>query len=107
MEYVKFGNTGLDVSRICLGCMSFGEVVPGWHSWVLDEEKSRSIIRRALDLGINFFDTANVYAGGRVNRSRDGFSRSLRIEMKSCSPRKCGDVCIQVRMERGYPGKQY
>ncbi|WP_339816269.1 aldo/keto reductase [Paenibacillus sp. FSL R7-0216] len=64
MEYVKFGNTGLDVSRICLGCMSFGEVVPGWHSWVLDEEKSRSIIRRALDLGINFFDTANVYAGG-------------------------------------------
>lgn len=64
MDYVKLGNTGLDVSRICLGCMSFGEVVPGWHSWVLDEEKARPIIRRALELGINFFDTANVYAAG-------------------------------------------
>lgn len=64
MDYVKFGNTGLYVSRICLGYMSFGEVVPGWHSWVLNEENSRPIIRRALELGINFFDTANVYAGG-------------------------------------------
>lgn len=64
MDYVKLGNTGLDVSRICLGCMSFGEVVPGWHSWVLSEENSRPIIRKALELGINFFDTANVYAGG-------------------------------------------
>jgi len=64
MDYVKLGNTGLDVSRICLGCMSFGEVVPGWHSWVMDEEKARPIIRRALELGINFFDTANVYAAG-------------------------------------------
>lgn len=64
MDYVKLGNTGLDVSQICLGCMSFGEVVPGWHSWVLDEEKARPIIRRALELGINFFDTANVYAAG-------------------------------------------
>ncbi|MCT2194513.1 aldo/keto reductase [Paenibacillus sp. p3-SID1389] len=64
MDYVKLGNTGLDVSRICLGCMSFGEVVPGWHSWVLNEDKARPIIQRALELGINFFDTANVYAAG-------------------------------------------
>jgi aryl-alcohol dehydrogenase-like predicted oxidoreductase len=65
MEYVKLGNTGLDVSPICLGCMSFG-VAEGWvHSpWALDEEDSRSIIKRALDLGISFFDTANVYAYG-------------------------------------------
>lgn len=65
MEYVKLGNTGLDVSPICLGCMSFG-TAEGWvHStWALDEEASRTIIKRALDLGINFFDTANVYAYG-------------------------------------------
>ncbi|MEK3747624.1 aldo/keto reductase [Paenibacillus sp. FSL E2-8871] len=64
MEYIKFGNTGMDVSRICLGCMSFGKVLPGGHQWVLDEENSRPIIKRALELGINFFDTANIYASG-------------------------------------------
>jgi aryl-alcohol dehydrogenase-like predicted oxidoreductase len=64
MEYIKFGNTGMDVSRICLGCMSFGDVLPGGHQWVLDEEHSRPIIKRALELGINFFDTANIYASG-------------------------------------------
>ena len=64
MEYIKLGNTGMDVSRICLGCMSFGKVLPGGHQWVLDEEHSRPIIRKALELGINFFDTANVYANG-------------------------------------------
>jgi aryl-alcohol dehydrogenase-like predicted oxidoreductase len=64
MEYVKLGNTGLDVSRLCLGCMSFGLAGQGHHSWVLDEERSRPIIKKALELGINFFDTANVYAHG-------------------------------------------
>jgi 1-deoxyxylulose-5-phosphate synthase len=64
VEYIKFGNTGIDVSRICLGCMSFGNVLPGGHQWVLDEENSRPIIKRALELGINFFDTANIYASG-------------------------------------------
>ena len=72
MEYVKLGNTGLDVSRICLGCMGFGklppesgnELPPGSHTWVISEDDSRMAIRRAIDLGINFFDTANCYAGG-------------------------------------------
>ena len=64
MEYVKLGNSDLKVSRICLGCMSFGEVVPGLHSWVLDQEKTDEIIKRALELGINFFDTANCYNKG-------------------------------------------
>ena len=65
MEYVKLGNTGLDVSPICLGCMSFGSA-EGWvhNPWALNEEDSRTIIKRALDLGVNFFDTANVYAFG-------------------------------------------
>jgi 1-deoxyxylulose-5-phosphate synthase len=64
MEYVNFGSTGLKVSRICLGCMSFGVSNAGTHSWVLSEDNSRPIIKRALDLGINFFDTANAYSLG-------------------------------------------
>ena len=65
MNYVKLGNTGMDVSPICLGCMSFG-TAEGWvhNPWALNEEDSRTIIKRALELGVNFFDTANVYARG-------------------------------------------
>ncbi len=64
MEYVKLGRTGLDVSRLCLGCMTYGESARGNHAWTLDEDASRPLIRRALDLGINFLDTANVYSDG-------------------------------------------
>ena len=64
MQYTKLGRTGLDVSRICLGCMSYGEPRRGNHPWTLGEAESRPFIRRALDLGINFFDTANVYSDG-------------------------------------------
>lgn len=64
MEYVKLGNTGLDVSRICLGCMGFGVAERWIHQWVLNEENSRPVIKKALELGINFFDTANVYSDG-------------------------------------------
>lgn len=64
MQYAKLGRTGLDVSRLCLGCMSYGEPDRGNHAWTLSEEQSRPFIRKALDLGINFFDTANVYSDG-------------------------------------------
>ena len=64
MEYVKLGKSDLKVSRICLGCMSFGEVVEGFNSWVLNQEQTDEIIKRALELGINFFDTANCYGKG-------------------------------------------
>lgn len=64
MEYVNLGRTGLKVSRICLGCMSYGSPGAGTHPWALGEEASRPFFRQALDAGINFFDTANVYAGG-------------------------------------------
>ena len=64
MQYTKLGNTGLEVSRICLGCMSFGVSDAGTHPWSLDEDTSRTYVRRALDAGINFFDTANVYSAG-------------------------------------------
>jgi len=64
MEYVRLGRTGLKVSRICLGCMTFGDPGRGNHPWTLPAEQSRPIIRRALDAGINFFDSANSYSGG-------------------------------------------
>jgi 1-deoxyxylulose-5-phosphate synthase len=64
MKYTKLGRTGLEVSRVCLGCMSFGVATMGNHEWTLDEASSRPFIRRALDAGINFFDTANVYSLG-------------------------------------------
>ncbi len=64
MDYIKFGNTGMDVSPLCLGGMSFGDSTKGFHEWVLDEGRTKELIKLALDQGINFFDTANVYAEG-------------------------------------------
>lgn len=64
MEYVKLGNSDLMVSKVCLGCMGFGDAKNGMHSWTLPEEESRNIIKYALDKGINFFDTAMGYQGG-------------------------------------------
>ena len=63
MEYTTLGSTGTTVSRLCLGCMSFGS--KDWYDWVLEEDESREIIERAIELGINFFDTANIYSNGR------------------------------------------
>jgi aryl-alcohol dehydrogenase-like predicted oxidoreductase len=64
VQYAKLGSTGLDVSRICLGCMSYGVPDRGSHPWSLDEEQARPFIRHAIEAGINFFDTANVYSDG-------------------------------------------
>ena len=64
MQFTRLGHTGLVVSRLCLGCMSFGDPSRGGHGWVVQEEDSRSIIRAALEAGINFFDTANSYSAG-------------------------------------------
>ena len=64
MDYVNLGRSGLKVSRVCLGCMTYGEPRRGTHEWTLGEAEARPFIARALELGINFFDTANVYSGG-------------------------------------------
>ena len=64
MEYIKLGKSDLKVSKLCLGCMSFGELSEGWHEWVLNQEQTDEMIKRALELGINFFDTANIYGKG-------------------------------------------
>ncbi|HIT65866.1 MAG TPA: aldo/keto reductase [Candidatus Merdisoma merdipullorum] len=64
MKYTKLGNSDLKISRICMGCMGFGDAARGQHSWTLDEEHSRAIIKRGLELGVNFFDTAIGYQSG-------------------------------------------
>jgi 1-deoxyxylulose-5-phosphate synthase len=65
MQFTRLGRSGLTVSRLCLGCMSYGETSKGWHGdWLLDEDAARPFFRQALEAGINFFDTANIYAGG-------------------------------------------
>jgi len=79
MDYVRLGQTGLKVSRVCLGCMTYGVPERGAHPWTLDEEKGRPFIKRALELGINFFDTANTYSDGTseeiVGRALRDFAR--------------------------------
>jgi aryl-alcohol dehydrogenase-like predicted oxidoreductase len=79
LEFVKLGRTGLDVSRLCLGCMSYGAPDRGRHAWTLPEEGARPFIRRAIELGINFFDTANSYSAGTseeiVGRALGDFAR--------------------------------
>ena len=75
MEYARLGSTGMQVSRICLGCMGFGDADRWVHKWVLDEENSRPVIQKALELGINFFDTANVYS---IGASEEILGRALR-----------------------------
>ncbi|MGF6602584.1 aryl-alcohol dehydrogenase-like predicted oxidoreductase [Paraburkholderia sp. GAS448] len=64
MDYVRLGKTGLEVSRLCLGCMTYGAPERGTHPWTLDEAATRPLIKQALDLGVNFFDTANIYSDG-------------------------------------------
>src|SRR3954464_11414319 len=96
MDYVRLGKTGLKVSRICLGCMSYGVPDRGPHPWSLDEEKSRPFIKRSLDLGINFFDTANVYSDGT---SEEIVGRALRDFTKR------DDVVLATKVHgRMHPG---
>ena len=75
MEYVRLGNSDLRVSRICLGCMGFGDPTIGQHSWTIGEEPTREIILRSLDLGVNFFDTAIAY---QLGTSEQYVGRALR-----------------------------
>ena len=83
MEYTRLGNTGVKVSRICLGCMTYGISQRGDHIWTLNEEASRPFIQRALELGINFFDTANVYSDGTseeiVGRALKDFAKRSEV----------------------------
>lgn len=94
MEYVTLGKSDLKVSRICLGCMSFGVPQPGLHSWVLNQEETDAIIKKALELGINFFDTANVYNKGT---SEEFLGNSL----KKFAKREDVVIATKVRFNEG------
>lgn len=95
MKYVNFGNSGLQVSKLCLGCMTYGEA-KGDHDWTLSEEESRPRIRQALEAGINFFDTANVYSAGSseeiVGRALNDFAHrdEIVIATKAFGPWRGG-----------------
>lgn len=96
MEYVTLGRTGLEVSRLCLGCMSFGDPTRGTHAWSMTEQEARPFIEHALELGINFFDTANVYS---IGASEEILGRAL----ADMAPRE--DVVIATKVHgRMRPG---
>lgn len=106
MEYTKLGNSDLHISRICMGCMGFGEAGNGQHSWTVDEEHSREIIKKGLELGVNFFDTAIAYQNGT---SEQYLGRAIRDFVKR------DDVVIATKflprtndeMEAGITGQQH
>lgn len=106
MKYTKLGNSDLTVSRICMGCMGFGDAGRGQHTWTLDEEHSRQIMKRGLELGINFFDTAIAYQSGTseqyVGRAiRDYANRENVVLATKCLPRTPEEI------ENGISGQQH
>ena len=106
MQTVRLGNSDLNVSRICLGCMGFGDATNGQHAWTIDEAHSREIIRRALELGVNFFDTAIAYQSGTseqyVGRAlRDFAKREDVVVATKFLPR------TQEEIEAGITGQQH
>ena len=106
MKYIKLGNSDLNVSRICMGCMGFGDSTKGQHTWTLNEEDSRNIIKRGLELGVNFFDTAIAYQRGT---SEEYLGRALRDYAKR------EDVVVatkflprtQEEIEKGISGQEH
>ena len=106
MKYTKLGNSELNVSRICMGCMGFGDAAKGQHSWTIDEEHSREIIKRGLELGVNFYDTAIAYQSGTgeqyVGRAlRDFAKREDVVVATKFLPR------IPEEIEKGITGQQH
>ncbi len=106
MKYIKLGNSDLNVSRICMGCMGFGDASNGQHSWTLDETESRKIIKRGLELGVNFFDTAIAYQSGTSEQYlgraiRDFANRKDMVIATKFLPRTDEDI------EAGISGQQH
>ena len=106
MKYVRLGTSELNVSRICMGCMGFGDAGQGQHAWTLDEEHSRQIIRRGLELGVNFFDTAIAYQSGTseqyLGRALKDFARREDVVVATkFLPR------TQEEIEAGVTGQQH
>ena len=106
MEYTKLGNSDLTVSRICMGCMGFGNAATGQHSWTIDEERSREVIRRGLELGVNFFDTAIGYQNGTseeyLGRALKDFARREDVVVATKFPGRSPE-----EIEAGVTGQQH
>ena len=106
MQYTKLGKSDLHVSRVCLGCMGFGDAAHGQHSWTLNEEASRAIIRRALEWGVNFFDTAIVYQNGTseqyLGRALRDFARREDVVVATKFP-----VRSQAEIDAGVSGQEH
>lgn len=106
MQYTELGKTDLNVSRVCLGCMGFGDPAHGQHTWTLEEEASRGIIRRALELGVNFFDTAIVYQNGTseqyLGRALKDFARREDVVVATKFP-----VRTQAEIDGGISGQEH
>lgn len=106
MQYTKLGKTDLNVSRVCLGCMGFGDPAHGQHTWTLEEEASHGIIRRALELGVNFFDTAIVYQNGTseqyLGRALKDFARREDVVVATKFP-----VRTQAEIDGGISGQEH
>ena len=85
MQYTKLGRTGLDVSRLCLGCMSYGGGNSGFHQWSLGEQESRPFIKKALEAGINFFDTAKALPNSQAAIDEAPIYRALPAFTTSCN----------------------
>lgn len=81
MEYANLGNTDIKVSRVCIGGMSFGKVFPDFHQWVIDQPATQAVIKRALELGVNFIDTANCYSHGTSEEFIGESLRNLDVEL--------------------------
>lgn len=106
MQYAKLGTSELTVSRICMGCMGFGDAANGQHSWTVDEERSREIIKRGLELGVNFFDTAIAYQSGTSEQYlgralRDFAKREDVVAATKFLPRTQGEI------QEGVTGQQH
>ena len=99
MEYAKLGNSGIEVSKLCVGCMSFGKPSTDFHEWTLDPDKTEEVIRHALELGINFFDTANTYSHGT---SEEYLGRAIRNNI----PRDKVVLASKVYFNEGHLSKE-
>lgn len=93
MKYVKLGNSDLSVSRICLGCMGFGDPQNGQHSWTVGREKTEEIVKHAVEQGINFFDTALVYQNGT---SEQYLGQALKNTCRGIKPLLQPSFCLEL-----------
>ena len=100
MDYVKLGSTGLGVSKLCLGCMSYGDPERGGHPWALPEDQSAPFLLKALDARVNFFDTANVYSNGSSEEILGS------VLLKKGSPRRGGHRNQGLRPSASGPQRQ-